>query len=125
MRTPSRQKGMTMIGWLIVLALIGFFTLLVLRLGPIYLKNYEVKSHLKGLHQEPLITKKTNAEIRKLLTRRFEIDSLDDTIKPDMIKIDSGEGRIKIRIQYEVRTKILGNVDALVSFDDSTEFVVQ
>lgn len=125
MRTPSRQKGMTMIGWLIVLALIGFFTLLVLRLGPIYLQNYEVKSHLKGLHQEPLITQKSNAEIRKLLTRRFEIDNIDTVIKPNMIQIDSGEGRIKIRIQYEVRTKILGNVDALVSFDDSTEFVVQ
>jgi len=125
MRTPSRQKGMTMIGWLIVLALIGFFTLLVLRLGPIYLQNYEVKSHLKGLHQEPFITQKSNAEIRKLLARRFEIDDIDRVIKPNMIQIDSGDGLIKVRIQYEVRTKILGNVDALVSFDDSTEFVVQ
>ena len=35
----KRQKGMTAIGWILVLMLIAFFALLIMKIGPIYLEN--------------------------------------------------------------------------------------
>jgi Tfp pilus assembly protein PilE len=49
MRPLNRQKGMTAIGWLIVLALIGFFVLLTLKMLPSYLEYYKIVSTLDSL----------------------------------------------------------------------------
>ena len=52
MRSRTHQRGMTAIGWLIVLAMIGFFVLLALRMVPAYLDYYKVVSTLEGLESE-------------------------------------------------------------------------
>lgn len=120
----SRQRGMTAIGWLIVLGLIGFFTLLVLRLAPLYLNNYKIVGSLQSLKEEPLISQKPILEIKQLLLRRFDINSVDYATKDD-VAIEMKQGRLTVRVKYEVRTPILGNVDAVVRFDDSIEIVAQ
>jgi hypothetical protein len=115
---------MTAIGWLIVLALIAFFTLLVLRLLPLYLNNYKIVGSLESLKEEPYLTQKPMTEIQQLLLRRFDINSVDHVTK-DNIAIQNKQGRLTVRVKYEVRTPILGNIDAVASFDDGIELVSQ
>lgn len=124
MGTRFGQRGMTAIGWLIVLGLVAFFALLVLRLTPVYLEHYKVTSALQSLHEEPFITRKTNPEIMTLLMRRLDIDDVD-RVKRDNIKIENQRGKLTIRVIYEVRIPMVANIDAVVSFDDSEEFVAQ
>jgi len=45
----NKQRGVTAIGWLIILGLIAFFTLLVLRIAPMYLEFYSAESILENL----------------------------------------------------------------------------
>ncbi len=52
MQSLKRQNGMTAIGWLIVLALIGFFVLLTLRMLPSYLEYYKIVSSLDSMEKE-------------------------------------------------------------------------
>ncbi|MDD3447701.1 MAG: DUF4845 domain-containing protein [Gammaproteobacteria bacterium] len=124
MGTRFGQRGMTAIGWLIVLGLVAFFALLVLRLTPVYLEHYKVTSALQSLHEEPFITRKDPSEIMKLLMRRLDIDDVD-RVKRDNVKIENQQGKLTIRVTYEVRIPMIANVDAVVSFDDSEEFVAQ
>ncbi len=71
------QRGMTAIGWLIVLGLLAFFVLLILRLAPGYLESFKVTSVLESLLQEPYIGSKTPMEIRRLLENRMNVNSID------------------------------------------------
>ncbi len=48
MQSKTHQRGMTGIGWMIVLALIGFFVLLALRMVPAYLDYFKVVSTLEA-----------------------------------------------------------------------------
>ena len=50
---PQRQQGVTFIGWIVILAIVGFFVLLGLRLGPVYLENFSVKQALASLENDP------------------------------------------------------------------------
>ena len=118
----NAQRGMTGFGWLVVLALIAFFTLLTLRLAPVYLDYYKVVSSLKSLKQEPNITKKTPAEIMDLLSRRFDVNSIDNVTRKNIHIKESG-GVLTVGIKYQVRVPIMGNVDALVSFNRSIHVV--
>ncbi len=118
----TRQQGMTFLGWLLVLAIIGFFATIIFRLAPIYLEYYEVKSILESLRQEPYISKKTPAEVMQLLMKRFDIDAINYVTRDD-IDIKQEGGRLTVNIEYEVRTPMMGNVDAVVKFKRSMEAV--
>jgi len=118
----SHQRGMTFIGWLVVLAIAGFFVLLTLRLLPGYLEFFKIKGVLESLEKEPDITQASKTEIRKLISRRLDINSVDDVTAKDF-RIEKREGRLIVRIDYEVRVPVLGNVDAVQKFHDQIELV--
>jgi len=122
MKTQYRQRGMTGTGWLLVLFLIGFFSLLTLKLAPVYMENYTVKTVLASLEQEPLITKKSVTEIRKMIRRRMKVNGIYEFDK-DAIKITRKGGVTTVEIDYEVQKNVAGNVDLLIFFSDSVELV--
>jgi hypothetical protein len=118
----KKQRGMTAIGWLIVLGMLSFFVLLVLRLAPGYLEFYKVKSVMESLLQEPYLGSKTPMEIRNLLQRRIDVNAIDSITAKD-VKIEQKNGKTTISTRYEVRVPIMGNVDAVSSFERSIEVV--
>ena len=122
MKMQHRQRGMTGAGWLLVLFLIGFFSLLTLKLAPLYMQNYTVKTVLASLEQEPLITKKSVTEIRKMIRRRMKVNGIYEFEK-DAIKITRDGGVTTVEIDYEVQKNVAGNVDLLIFFSDSVELV--
>jgi hypothetical protein len=118
----TKQRGITGLGWLTILFLIGFFALLTFRLAPIYLENYSVKTVLKSFEEEPLITQKSKKEIFNMVMARLNTNGVRD-IKRDMVKIDKKPGILNIGIEYFVRKPMVGNIDIIVSFDEKVEMV--
>lgn len=113
-----RQGGMTGTGWLVVLALIGFFSMLIIKLAPVYMEHYSVKTVLESLKEEPMITQKSVAEIRKMIQRRLKVNGVYE-MNNDAIKIKKEGGVTNVDITYQVTKHMAGNVDVLVSFSDS------
>ncbi len=119
----KKQQGMTGLGWLIVLALIGFFALLILRLAPMYLDDFRAGAALESLKEEPLITEKTPTEIFKLMQNRFDIDDIDDIDLHKALSIDKSGGVLKLELKYEIRKHVVGNIDVVGSFDHKVQIV--
>lgn len=122
MHTPARQGGMTALGWIIVLGLIAFFALLTLKLLPNYLENFKVAETLESLKNEPDITQKSPAEIRKLISRRFQINDVTHIEARD-VEIDKEGGVTRVTARYEIRVPVMANVDAVTKFDESVELI--
>jgi len=122
MNRLDRQRGMTGTGWLVVLALIGFFSMLIMKLAPVYMEHYSIKTVLASLENEPMITKKSVRDIKRLIKKRLTVNGVYEMDK-DALKIKKQGGVMKIEITYEVRKHMMGNVDALVSFSDKLELV--
>lgn len=113
MQALKRQNGMTAIGWLIVLGLIGFFVLLTLRMLPSYLEYYKIVSSLDSLVNETGLD--SPAAIRRLLDRRFNI-SYVDVIQPTDVIIKPVGSNFQVIADYESRKHIFSNVDVVMSF---------
>jgi Domain of unknown function (DUF4845) len=113
MQSLKRQNGMTAIGWLIVLGLIGFFVLLTLRMLPSYLEYYKIVSSLDSLVNETGLD--SPAAIRRLLDRRFNI-SYVDVIQPTDVIIKPVGSNFQVIADYEARKHIFANVDVVMSF---------
>ena len=109
------QGGMTLIGFVIVLGVIGFFAYIAMRLVPMYSEYYAVKSALKGLQQEPGIANRDPAKIQDLFFRRLYI-SYAENVKPEHVKIERVDGGWNMRVDYEVRKPLMANLDVVGKF---------
>ena len=119
-QSPKHQQGLTFISLVFVLALIAFFVLLALKIGPIYLNHSKVVSALAEIEKTPDIEEQSEAEIRGSLNKRFDINYVDDVTQDD-IKVTRQNDYLKVAIEYEVVTKIAGNLSVLVEFNDVIE----
>ena len=110
------QGGMTLIGFVIVLGVIGFFAYIAMRLVPMYSEYYAVKQALKGLEAEPGIANRDPAKIQDLFFRRLYI-SYAENVKPANVEIERVESGWEMHVAYEVRKPLVGNLDVVGKFD--------
>lgn len=118
----KNQLGMTFIGMLLTMAVVVCAVIIVLRVIPVYIHHYEVINSLKALsspsQKEFSADPSENADIiRRRLMTQFDINSIDD-IKPEEIYIvPDDSGNMSIRIKYQVKRHLVGNVSLLFDFD--------
>ena len=109
------QRGITLLGFIIVLAVVGFFAYVGMKLFPMYSEYYSVKSALKGLASESGVAASDPARIQDLFFRRLYI-SYSENVKPKDVKIRRADNGWQIDVQYEVRRPLVGNLDVVGKF---------
>ena len=109
------QSGMTLIAFVIVLAVVGLFAYVAMKLVPMYSEYYAVKQALKGLASEPGIADQDPAKIQDLFFRRLYISYAED-VKPEHVKITRGDNGWKMDVNYEVRKPMISNLDVVGKF---------
>lgn len=120
MKSMHRQRGMTPIGWILVLLLIAFFALIALKLIPVYLESFSVATVISDLKDEPGIGSKNASEIINIVKKRLTINNVYG-VTADDIFVEKIGGTMTISAEYEVRKTLLGNVDLCISFNKAVE----
>ena len=114
------QRGMTLIGFIMVLAVVGVLIYMGMKLVPMYSEYYSLKQALSSLAREPGITDNDPAKIKDLLFRRLDI-SYASSIKPEHVKIVRKDAGYLMTVAYEVRKPLIANVDVVGRFDTVQE----
>lgn len=110
------QSGITLLGFIVVLAVVGLFAYIGMKLFPMYSEFYSVKSALKGLSNEPGIGNTDPAKIQDLFFRRLYI-SYAENVKPENVKIKRVDDGWQMDVSYEVRKPVIANLDVVGKFD--------
>jgi hypothetical protein len=122
MNTLAKQRGVTAIGWLVILGLIGFFVFIGLKLFPLYAENFSVVSSLKSLQNEPQVTRKTKQEITKLIMSRFSINDVKNATR-SCLDISKRNAVLTVTCSYSVTTELFGPLSLVADFEESVEVV--
>lgn len=112
------QSGITLTSFMIVLVVVGFAAFIAMRLFPMYQEYYSVRSALKGLASEPGVSDMDPAKMQDLFFRRLYIN-YSENVKPGNVKIERMDGGWNMRVAYEVRRPLVGNLDVVGKFDTS------
>jgi len=120
MRTMRTQKGITLVGFVIILAIVGFFAFIIMRLFPVYSEYYGVLQAMKALQVEPGIASKTPEAIKELLDRKFYI-SYVTSVKKNNVKVTRKDGGYFVNVKYEVRGPLLYNLEYIATFDKTIQ----
>ncbi|WP_313918529.1 DUF4845 domain-containing protein [Tahibacter sp.] len=112
------QRGITFVGFIFVMCIVGFFAYAAMKLVPVYSEYMGVVKSMNQLQTEPGIGSKDISEIRQMLNVKFDIQYVDDSvIPPQNIQLKKQSGAASLRIFYDKRIDFIYNVDLLVSFD--------
>ena len=115
-----KQSGLSLVGFLVVLAVVGFAAYVGMKLVPMYQEYYSVQSAMKGLANEPGVADMDPAKVQDLFFRRLYIN-YSENVKPQNVKFERMEGGWKMRVNYEVRRPLVGNLDVVGKFDKTQD----
>ena len=115
----SKQTGITLIGFLFMLIIVGFFGFMAMKLVPAYTEFLGVT---KAMNQEATdgVQGKSLEDVRRDLMNKMNFQYVgDDTIGPKSITIKRVNNAALLNISYDKRVPFMYNIDFLLHFEKS------
>ncbi|MCG7873238.1 MAG: DUF4845 domain-containing protein [Candidatus Thiodiazotropha lotti] len=120
MQSIKKQRGLTFISWLVILIVAGFLVMVGIKVTPVYIDHFAVKSALESVKNEPFAERKSKVELRNMVLKRLDINSIRHVTK-EHIKVKRDTGSRIINVSYEVRRHIAYNAALVMTFDETVE----
>jgi len=115
----NRQRGLSLIGFILVGILIIFATVLGFKLVPAYIEQYTIEKIFNQIVSNPEFANATAADVRAAWARQTTIDQVR-AIGAEDLEISREAGALVIRSQYQVVIPMIANVSLLVDFKASS-----
>lgn len=116
----QQQRGLTMFSFLFFAIVFIAIAMLAMKLVPAYIEFFSVKKILATMGQDADLKSKTNADIRNDFSKRASVGYVT-VVKPEDIDVERQAGVPVISVEYEYRTKLVGNVSLVVDFSASSD----
>jgi hypothetical protein len=116
----TKQSGVTLIGFLVILLVVGFFGYMAMKLVPSYTEYGGVVKAMNGIASSGTSGKSLD-EIRRELLRKMDFQYVDDaTVKPTDITISRDNGGTSVlHVAYDKDIPFMYNIDFLLHFEKS------
>jgi hypothetical protein len=115
-----KPRGMTLMSFVMVLIVVGFFALVVMKLFPMYSEYFNLKGVMEEYAAQPNSASIPPAQMHTELNRRFGIAYVS-SVKKEHIRLVREGGQSKLNIAYEVRVPLFGNLDVVGKFDNTVD----
>lgn len=112
----NRQKGLSTMGWLVAILVVGFMVMLTLKVAPIYLDDYAIKKVLTSLDTRPGIEEAGVQQVREWLNKGLSTNRVQLAREESSVLGDNGQP-LAVEINYERRVHLMHNVDLVLTFE--------
>ena len=104
------------VGMAAMWAVVGF------KIYPIYFEHWQLQSVAQSFEDEPGLSELSVGEVSKRFRLRMQTNNIRDVSYADAVTIKADDGVLSIFISYESRVNIYKSIDAVLVFDEVTEF---
>ena len=112
-------RGISLWDVVIWLVVIGSVISIASRVLPAYTNHWTAVSVCEDLLANPTIDFYDVDAVRTRLVKQLKINSLAEFVDKDRVLINQGPSTTEIRLVYEVRGDLFGNVEFVITFDES------
>jgi hypothetical protein len=112
----KHQRGITAIGWLILLVPFAILFYTGIRVSPLYLNYMKVTHSLEAVASEVTNDGQTADGLRSAVDKHFQIESVDYPDKKDL-KITRVGSVWQIEANYDDQSPLFANIAILITFD--------
>ena len=112
-RALRRERGMTTLGLMTLVAFVGLFVYAGIRLIPVYLEYFNVVKALEGLKSD---AEGGPTQMRIALEKRFDIEDIK-SLDWKTVEITKEGPNWSVHAVYDAETSFVGNIGFVVHFD--------
>lgn len=114
----QQQRGLTMISWVFVLAVLAFCGMFGFAVVPMYAENMYVVNALKSLAEPGAnLAEMSDAEINKKLQNFYMVNNVRSEGAQNIV-VDRKSKTLLITIDYENRANLFWNIDVVTHFQN-------
>lgn len=117
MKFARSQKGMSILGWLMVLAFIAFFASAVFKMLPHYLDYMSLEKIITSVETDPSMEVRSISAFYGHVGKGMEVNSIRDLDLREALKIKLENNEFHAHLKYEKREPLIQNIDLVVRFD--------
>jgi Tfp pilus assembly major pilin PilA len=96
----GEERGMTVIGMLLLIIVIAFVALIGMKVVPMYIQYFSIKSTIESIRKEPQLAQMSAQDIQTAIQKRFDIGYVDNIQARDLKIRNERNGRV-IDLVYE------------------------
>jgi energy-converting hydrogenase A subunit M len=117
LKTARRQRGIGVLGMLVIAIMVGFFVMSAIRIIPGYVEYLAIRDIIMRVAEEHELEVDTVSDIRRKIADFFNTNQIYN-LKPKDIEIERRDGDIIIDASYEERIPLFWRIDIVVKYDD-------
>ena len=120
----KHQEGITFLGILVILGMLGCFFLFGLRAFPLYTEHFAIIQAMKGVAAQPYKSRNSISRVRSLLLKNLDINSVYTFNSRNIKKVTALKKKKGKRILYFKHTKsehLFGDLYLTLKIDESLE----
>jgi hypothetical protein len=116
-----KQRGLSLMGLLLVSFAFILVVLLGLRIGPAYIEFFKIKKATTGMVASGDARRLDVPGIRAYFDKRATIDDFEAISGRDLEITKDSSGEVVLSFAYQKEIKLFGNISLLINFSGSSQ----
>lgn len=118
--TAEKQRGMGVMGFIMVAAGIIFVAILGMKMVPPYIHSAQIAQIFKAISNDPEMQGASIRDIKESYRKRADVNYISDITAED-IEVTKGDGRLSLSTSYSVKIPLVANITLLLEFNPSSD----
>lgn len=111
------QKGLSMLSWIVVLALVAFLASTAFKMLPHYLDYMSMDKIISGVESDQAADIRTVRDLYSHVRKGMDVNNIRDLNLEEAMKVVIENNEFKVRLDYEKREPLIRNLDLVANFD--------
>lgn len=117
MKFARSQKGMSLLGWMVVLSLVAFLASAVFKMFPHYMDYMALEKIITSAETEASQNINSVSAYYGHISKGMEVNNIRDFDLKESVKIKLENNEFLVHLQYERREPLIQNLDLVARFD--------
>ncbi|MGP0174235.1 DUF4845 domain-containing protein [Pseudomonas sp. NCHU5208] len=111
------QQGLSILGWLVTLAVVAFFASTAFKVLPHYMDYMSMEKIITSVETDKAADVRTVGDFYNHLSKGMQVNNIRDLNPRDAVKVTLENNEFRVHLKYEKREPLIENLDLVVNFD--------
>lgn len=117
MKFTHSQKGLSILSWLVVLAVVAFFASTAFKVMPHYFDYMSMEKIITSIEAERAADIRSIGDFYAHVSKGMQVNNLRDLSLQEVLKVTLENNEFRAHLKYEKREPLIENLDLVVNFD--------
>ncbi|MBA1272171.1 DUF4845 domain-containing protein [Stutzerimonas azotifigens] len=111
------QKGMSMLGWVMLLAVVAFVASTAFKMMPHYFDYMSMDKIISSVETDKALDIRSVRDFYSHVEKGMQVNGVRDLKVRDVLKVEVENNEFKAHLNYEKREPMIRNLDLVARFD--------